>query len=93
MPKLGVIGTKNATKPKRRISASPDGANAIRCRNGLFLRVRLTRGQAIKAHCTECMGYEQNPAECPARHCALWAYRGKTRRTYDGNLTKEEAYG
>jgi hypothetical protein len=39
-------------------------------------RKRLTRAQAIRAQCIECMGYEQRyVADCPAKACPLWPYR------------------
>lgn len=37
---------------------------------------RLTRGQAIRAFCIECMGGDVRlPRECTVTRCALWIYR------------------
>lgn len=44
-----------------------------------------TRGLAIKAHCSECCGWESSPAECTATKCALWPFRGKTLATREGS--------
>ena len=42
----------------------------------------LNRKTAIKAKCTECMGWEGNPNECTAKLCPLFPFRGKTLLTY-----------
>lgn len=37
---------------------------------------RLTRGQAIRPFCVECMGGDVRlPRECTVTRCALWIYR------------------
>ena len=58
----------------------------VRAADGRGVELNLTRGLAIKVHCTECMGYEESPAECTSANCALYPYRGKTRRTSHGDL-------
>ena len=41
-----------------------------------------TRGKAIKAFCTECMGFLGHPVgECTSPRCPLYPYRGKIRLT------------
>jgi len=58
-----------------------------------------TRGKAIKAFCTECLGYETHPKECTNVCCALYPFRGKTLVAWkDGRPIKDEekseyAYG
>lgn len=52
----------------------------IRGKNGHLLRVKLTRRTAILVHCTECMGYENDPKDCTSRYCALFPFRGRTRK-------------
>jgi hypothetical protein len=42
------------------------------------VEVVLNRQTAIKAQCTECMGYESDPKECTSKLCSLWPWRGKT---------------
>ena len=44
-----------------------------------------TRGAAIKAHCSECMGWESHPRDCTATQCALYPFRGLTLRTREGS--------
>lgn len=42
---------------------------------------KLTRGQAIKAHCAECMGfYEDGRQDCCGVSCPLYDYRPKASR-------------
>lgn len=37
---------------------------------------RLTRGEAIRAFCIECMGGDARlPRDCTVTRCALWIYR------------------
>lgn len=37
---------------------------------------RLTRGEAIRAFCIECMGGDvRMPRDCTVTRCALWIYR------------------
>jgi len=49
-----------------------------------------TRGQAIKLHCTECLGFEGDPKECTSKNCALFPYRKKTMFAYESQC---EIYG
>jgi hypothetical protein len=44
-----------------------------------------TRGFAIHAHCSECMGWEGNPRDCTATRCALYPFRGMTHRTREAS--------
>jgi hypothetical protein len=48
----------------------------VRDRNGRLLRVRLNKSRAIRAFCTECLGWATHPRECTATHCPLYAWRG-----------------
>ena len=61
----------------------------VRCADGNMRAVKLTRGLAIKLHCTECMGFEENPTGCTSKHCPLFPYRGKTFKTMRGDLPPE----
>lgn len=46
--------------------------HTIRAKDGGVVEVTLNRTRAIKAMCTECMGYsEANPKDCPAKLCPL----------------------
>ena len=58
--------------------------HTVKTRDGGTVAVELTRGKAIKAYCTECMGYEGHPKDCPSIYCKLFPFRGKTRLAYDG---------
>ena len=79
-----IDGRKNAVKQPKR-------GTPVLCSNGLYLIVRLTKKQAIQAHCTECMGFEENPINCTSFACSLYPYRGRTLRTRTGDITKEQA--
>ena len=53
--------------------------HTIRKKSGKLKEVNLTRSLAIKAFCTECMGYgEIHPKDCTAGNCTLYPFRGKT---------------
>jgi hypothetical protein len=51
-------------------------------KNGDLKEVTLIRRTAIKALCTECMGFEDNPKNCMVIHCPLYPFRGKTLLSY-----------
>ena len=53
----------------------------IKVRSGKLREVSLTRSMAIKAFCTECLGWEVHPKDCTATECALFPFRGKTNLT------------
>ena len=61
----------------------------VRCADGNFKKLRLTRKLAMSAHCTECMGYG-DPADCTAKTCALYRFRTRTYSTRRGNITAAE---
>ena len=62
----------------------------VKTADGRFKKVRLTRKLAMAAACTECMGFEENPAKCTATTCALFPYRAKTFVTRSGNISASE---
>lgn len=74
-----------------RKSARLKPGSPVLCSNGRYLIARFTKKQAIQAHCTECMGFEENPINCTSFTCSLYPYRGRTLRTRTGDLTKAEA--
>lgn len=47
-----------------------------------------TRSKAIRAFCTECLGWETHPSECTHETCPLYPYRGQIRL-----LTPEQRQG
>ena len=51
--------------------------HTIRTADGGTITTELNRGKAIKAMCTECMGFETNPKECTSKLCPLYPWRGK----------------
>ena len=53
----------------------------VRRKNGKLKEVDLTRSLAIKAFCTECLGWETHPKDCESHECPLWPFRGKTNLT------------
>ena len=64
--------------------------SVLRTRDGGFIRVRLTRKTAMAFHCTECMGWEENPAQCTSPLCALYPFRAKTLGTQKGKFDTAE---
>ena len=58
-------------------------AHKIRGNRGGVVDCELTRGKAIKAMCTECMGWETNPKDCMSILCPLYPYRGKIMLAYE----------
>ena len=55
----------------------------IRSRNGEPIEIgRYTRSRAIKAFCTECMGFDTHPRECTSPLCPLYPFRGKILLAY-----------
>lgn len=66
--------------------------HTIRSKDGGTVEVTLSRTQAIKAMCTECMGFgEGHPKECTDLKCPLWPFRGKIQLAYhaDGEPVEE----
>ncbi len=53
----------------------------VRTKAGGLKDVNLTRSTAIKAFCTECLGWQTHPRECTAYNCSLYPFRGKTNLT------------
>ncbi|OQC56280.1 MAG: hypothetical protein BWX54_01484 [Verrucomicrobia bacterium ADurb.Bin018] len=43
--------------------------------------IRYGRELAIRMKCTECFGWETDPAECTAPLCPLYPFRGLTRKS------------
>lgn len=60
--------------------------HVIRAANGRYIRLRLTRKLAMAAFCTECMGFEENPAACTSKLCPLHPFRAKTLVTRRGSI-------
>lgn len=57
--------------------------HTMRTNKNRRVTVLLNRKMAIKAKCTECMGWEGNPNECTAILCPLYPFRGRTMLTRD----------
>lgn len=52
--------------------------HTIRHKDGGTVEVKnMTRNDAIKLMCTECMGWESLPSDCTSRFCPLFPYRGR----------------
>lgn len=58
----------------------------IRCADGRYVSIRLTRKLAMSDFCTECMGWEDNPSDCTAPLCPLYPFRAKTLQTKRGTM-------
>jgi len=51
----------------------------FRTKNNGFREEWINRKEAIKLHCTECMGWETDPKCCTSPLCPLYPFRGKTK--------------
>lgn len=72
--------------PKKRKARSGTVEHTVRAANGRYIRLTLSRKTAMSAMCTECLGFEQNPAECTSYCCPIFPFRAATRATRRGNL-------
>jgi len=61
----------------KRILLMQIAVHTIRAVDGGTVTAKLNRSKAIKAMCTECMGFEGNPSECTSALCPLFPWRGK----------------
>ena len=53
-------------------------AHTIRTPDGGEQSVVLNAASAIRAFCTECMGFTGNPKDCTSTLCPLFVFRGKS---------------
>tara|TARA_B100000424_G_scaffold161737_1_gene123873 strand:- start:298 stop:483 length:186 start_codon:yes stop_codon:yes gene_type:complete len=53
----------------------------VKVKDGGLKEINLTRSAAIKAFCTECLGWTMHPKDCISYTCALYPFRGKTNST------------
>lgn len=70
--------------------------HTIRAKDGGTVDVVLTRDTAIKAFCTECLGFDGHPNVCTSYMCPLFPYRGKTTLAFNadaGNVEKQPVEG
>lgn len=49
-----------------------------RCSNGDTVELLFNPKAAIKVFCTECMWWDENPANCTDKLCPLYCFRGKS---------------
>ncbi len=76
-----------------RLAAGPRKSSAkghtVRSKDGGTVTFKnYTKGNAIKIHCTECMGWETNPADCTSPMCPLFPFRKRTLATQHGNIVQ-----
>ena len=60
--------------------------HTVRTADGRYKELKLTRKLAMSAMCTECMGFEGNPADCTSKFCPLFPFRVKTLETQRGTI-------
>ena len=74
-----------ALKPFRKISQREKKSakvwHTVRTSKNGTLELRYGRELAIRMKCTECFGWETDPAECTAPLCPLFPFRGLTRKS------------
>lgn len=52
--------------------------HTIRHKDGGTVEIKnMTRNDAIRLMCTECMGWESLPKDCTSQFCPLFPYRGR----------------
>lgn len=81
--------------PKRKDGKPKSGSvtHTVRTADGRHTVLRLTRKLAMAAMCTECLGFEENPADCTSVLCPLYPFRAKTLRTRRGDRNSVSAAG
>ncbi len=65
--------------------------HTVRCADGRFKTIRMTRASSMAAMCTECLGFEDNPSTCTACLCPLYPFRAKTLATLRGTMETPDA--
>lgn len=60
--------------------------HVVRTRDGGTKKVTITRADAIKMMCVECLGWEEHPKYCTATKCPLYPFRGQTIKTNKGDV-------
>ena len=75
----------NQTKKRR----SGTVLHTVRTADGRYTKLKLTRKLAMAAWCTECMGFEENPADCTSKNCPIYPFRAKTLETRVGTVDKD----
>ena len=78
MTKFNFLAKRQADDPPQKSHASGK-THSIRHKNGDLVQVgAYGRAKAIKAFCSECLGWEGNATtDCTAPNCPLYPYRGK----------------
>ena len=59
--------------------------HTVRTKDGGIKTVEINRGQAIALHCSECLGWEENPKDCTSVNCALYPFRKSSRLAHVGD--------
>lgn len=76
---------KPALKPHRKTNQREKRParvlHAIRTSTNGTRELRYGRELAIRMMCTQCLGWEADPAECTAPLCPLFPFRGLTRKS------------
>lgn len=52
--------------------------HTFRTKDGGTRTMKVSKRKAIELHCTECMGWEADPKDCPSTLCALYPFRKRT---------------
>lgn len=91
---MKAVVKKMPPRPAPGTPRKKSGSHTIRHKDGGTVVVeKWTRTLAIKAHCTECMGFS-NPVDCTDNLCELFPYRKRTeiaiRRPGDEPTEEEE---
>ena len=79
------MGNTQKNKPRRKPGKSRLPSHTVRTADGgTRTFARYGRKLAVSCHCTECCGFELDPAGCTSPLCPLFPYRARTLATKKG---------
>jgi len=59
-------------------TSSKRATHTIRTASGAMVTMTYGRKQAIHLLCTECLGFETHPNDCPSPKCPVFPFRGRS---------------
>ena len=59
--------------------------HTVRTQDGGTRTMKMARTLAVRAMCTECMGWDSHPKDCTSKLCPLYPFRGRTQATAKGD--------
>jgi len=84
------VHLKQGLADPQRIRTPTRVSHTVRTRDGGQKRLKCGRKQAILLMCTECLGWEHHPKDCPCTLCPLYPFRGITLASQRGDGKGED---